>query len=271
MSSQPPSDVLRELARRYTDLLRSHLSERLVSVVLFGSVARGDASPASDIDLLIVAEDLPQGQFARKRLLATADEAFEPELERAEAAGVESRLARIVRTPREAARPIPLYLDLTEDALILHDRGGFFAQVLERARGSVKRLGARRIRHGTTWYWDLKPDFRPGDVVEDMTTREMARSFLRRAAAILREAERLLGDKAWNLVVRRCQEAVELALKGALREAGVEVPKVYDVSGALRRNTRRLPPHLAAEIDLLVSASRRLREERGRRSVKRPS
>jgi len=45
----------------------------------------------------------------------------------------------------------------------------------------------------------------------------------------------------------------------------------YDMSGALRRNTRRLPPHLAAEIDLLVSASRRLREERGRRSVKRPS
>ena len=104
-----------------------------------------------------------------------------------------------------------------------------------------------------------------------MTTQEMARSFLRRAAAILREAERLLGDKAWNLVVRRCQEAVELALKGALREAGVEVPKVHDVSGALRRNTRRLPPHLVAEIDLLVSASRRLREERGRRSVKRPS
>ena len=62
--------------------------------------------------------------------------------------------------------------------------------------------------------------------------------------------------------MRRCQEAVDLALKGALREAGVEVPKVHDVSGALRRNTRRLPPHLAAEIDLLVSASRRLREER---------
>ena len=95
-----------------------------------------------------------------------------------------------------------------------------------------------------------------------MTTQEMARSFLRRAAAILREAERLLGDEAWNLVVRRCQEAVEFALKGALREAGVEVPKVHEVSGALRRNTRRLPAHLAAEIDLLVSASRRLREER---------
>lgn len=95
-----------------------------------------------------------------------------------------------------------------------------------------------------------------------MTADEMARSFLRRAQAVLREAERLHADGAWNLVVRRCQEAVELALKGALRAIGAEVPKVHDVSGALRRNVDRLPRPLAAEIDTLVSASRRLREER---------
>lgn len=35
-----------------------------------------------------------------------------------------------------------------------------------------------------------------------MTAAAMARSFLRRAAAVLREAERLHGDGAWNLVVR---------------------------------------------------------------------
>lgn len=58
------------------------------------------------------------------------------------------------------------------------------------------------------------------------------------------------------------QEAVELALKGVLRAAGTEIPKVHDVSGALRRNVDRLPPAVAAEIDTLVSTSRRLREER---------
>jgi len=41
-----------------------------------------------------------------------------------------------------------------------------------------------------------------------------------------------------------------------------EMARSILLSGALRRNTRRLPAHLAAEIDLLVSASRRLREER---------
>ena len=137
-----------------------------MSVVLFGSVARGDASAASDLDLLIVAEDLPQGQFARKRLLAAADAAFEEDLERAQSAGVDTRLARIIRTPDEAARPIPLYFDLTEDAVILHDRREFFAGVLDRLRVSLRRLGARRVRQGAVWYWDLKPDFKPGDVVE---------------------------------------------------------------------------------------------------------
>jgi len=95
-----------------------------------------------------------------------------------------------------------------------------------------------------------------------MTADEMARAYLRRAATVFREAERLYDERAWNLVVRRCQEVVELALKGALREAGIEVPKVHDVSGVLRRNVERLPEHLVGAIDTLVSASRRLREER---------
>lgn len=158
--------TLRQLAEQYAALLATTLGTRLVSVVLFGSVARGDASPTSDIDLLVVAGDLPPGHFARKRLLAAADSEFEPALEAAAREGIDTRLARIVRTPQEAARTIPLYLDLTEDAVLLCDRDGFFANVLERVRGSLRRLGARRIWQGKTWYWDLKPDFKPGDVIE---------------------------------------------------------------------------------------------------------
>src|SRR3989304_3438749 len=95
-----------------------------------------------------------------------------------------------------------------------------------------------------------------------MVTREIAAQDVQRADVILQEARSLLDRGAWNLVVRRCQEAVELALKGVLRAAGVEVPKVHDVSGTLRRNVDRLPAAVAAKIDALVTASRRLREER---------
>ncbi len=166
MQTQLSGLLSRKLADRYADLLKSTLRDRLVSVVLFGSVARGDASTTSDIDLLIVANDLPAGQFARKRLLVEADATFEADLEAAAGKGIDTRLARIVRTPREAARIIPLYLDLTEDAVLLYDRDGFFAGVLDRVRTSLRRLGSRRVRQGTTWSWDLKPDFKPGDTFE---------------------------------------------------------------------------------------------------------
>jgi predicted nucleotidyltransferase len=43
MTADAPPQVLRQLADRYAALLVSTLGERLVSVVLFGSVARGDA------------------------------------------------------------------------------------------------------------------------------------------------------------------------------------------------------------------------------------
>lgn len=157
---------LRRAAGRYAQALRGALRETLVSVVLFGSVARGEAGPDSDIDLLIVGEEFPPGRFARLRLLEDVDREFEGELARLRALGVRSRLARHLKTRTEAAHVVPLYLDLVEDALLLYDRDGFFQSILTRLEVSLKRLGAERRVLGRTRYWVLKPDLVPGEVFE---------------------------------------------------------------------------------------------------------
>ena len=90
----------------------------------------------------------------------------------------------------------------------------------------------------------------------------MARGALARALRILREAEGHYEEEAWNLVVRRCQEAVELALKGVLRFVGLEVPRVHDVGVFLKRHGKRFRGRMADELDRLASISRRLRAER---------
>lgn len=90
----------------------------------------------------------------------------------------------------------------------------------------------------------------------------MARGALTRALRVLQEAEGHYGEGAWNLIVRRCQEAVELALKGALRFVGLEVPRVHDVGVFLKRNRKRFRERMADELDRLASISRRLRAER---------
>ena len=157
---------LRKLASAYCNALREHLDKDLVSVVLYGSVARGEASRTSDIDLLIIAEDLPKGQFARKESLAKADENTYPMLDALSKEGVETCFTRILKTPKEASHIVPLYLDLVDDAVLLFDRGGFFQGILSRIQASLRRLGARRRVTGQIRYWDLKPDIRPGEGFE---------------------------------------------------------------------------------------------------------
>ncbi|MFQ5520218.1 MAG: nucleotidyltransferase domain-containing protein, partial [Candidatus Methylomirabilia bacterium] len=67
------NQALEAAAARYAGMLQAALGENLVSIVLFGSVARGEARADSDIDLLIVGEEFPQGRFARLRVLEGVD------------------------------------------------------------------------------------------------------------------------------------------------------------------------------------------------------
>jgi hypothetical protein len=43
---------------------------------------------------------------------------------------------------------------------------GFMERVLERLSARLRELGARRVRTKRGWYWDLKPDYRFGEVIE---------------------------------------------------------------------------------------------------------
>ncbi len=151
----PASAEKRAIAQRFADLLAERLGARLVSVVLYGSVGRGEAGPDSDIDLFVVAEGLPRGRFARQAVWEDLDLALG-----------EPGLSVILHTSDEARVVRPLYLDMTEDAVLLVDRGGFFAEVLEGLRLRMRELGSTRHRQGRFRYWELAPGHRPGEEIE---------------------------------------------------------------------------------------------------------
>ena len=144
---------------RFLERLRAHFGARLVSVVLYGSRARGEARPESDLDLLVVAEGLPASRLDRREILRSLAEQTSEEFADA--------LSCVSFTPAEATHVHPFYLGMLSGQQILHDRDGFFAAVLERLRARLRELGARRLVDDDGYeYWDLKPDWKPGDVVE---------------------------------------------------------------------------------------------------------
>ena len=161
------------LTARFDELLSAlvaacqrHYGQRLVSLAVFGSVGRGTPRPDSDIDLLIVAEDLPRGRVARVRDFARIEADMAHAVRRLRPEGVTTELSPVLKTPSEVAQGSPLFLDMLEDARLLVDREAFLEQAFERFRARLARLGAHRIWRGNAWFWDLKPDYKPGEVFE---------------------------------------------------------------------------------------------------------
>ncbi len=148
------------------DACRDHYGPRLVSLALFGSVARGTARPDSDVDVLVIAEELPDGRIARASDFREVERSLEPWMHTARRAGLMPLLSPVFKTAAEIAQGTPLLLDMIDDARVLYDREGYLQRALDRLRRRLDELGARRIWRGDAWVWDLKPDYVPGEVFE---------------------------------------------------------------------------------------------------------
>lgn len=155
------------LLNAFIDLIRQALGDRMVSVVLYGSVARGTARADSDLDLLLILREAPPGYWRRLQPLLPILKRLrkEPCWKELENQGLTPFLSLLVLSTEEAKENRYLYLDMIEDARILVDQGGFFRGKLESLRRRLQELGAVKVQRNGDWYWDLKPDLRLGDVV----------------------------------------------------------------------------------------------------------
>ncbi len=92
-----------------------------------------------------------------------------------------------------------------------------------------------------------------------MTNAALAKSYLRKAAIRVGLLPILQKQGAYSDVVREAQEVVELALKGMLRQIGVEPPKWHDVGSLLIKYRDRFEPRVAARVPRMAEASDWLR------------
>lgn len=95
-----------------------------------------------------------------------------------------------------------------------------------------------------------------------MTNKTLAQSYRTKAEKRLKILPVLLREEAYSDVVREAQEIVELAMKGMLRQIGIEPPKWHDVGSTLIEFQDRLPPALRGDVVRLAEISGWLRKER---------
>ena len=134
--------MLQELVKHY----RSRLAEALEGIVLYGSRARGNARPDSDVDLLLVATALPDDPFERSRLLSAPRLGYN-----------QPSVSTRGLTTHEYERDIAsIDLDIAIDGQILFDKVGYMAERLSLIRRRLDEAGLFRNSE-LVWRWRRWP------------------------------------------------------------------------------------------------------------------
>lgn len=131
------------------DALHMRFGDALVSVVLFGSYARGEPGPYSDLDVLVVVEGLP-GDWRERGQMELVIERM----------GLHwGKAIQVILVEPDDVRfavdsILPLLLELRDSYVCLWDRNGFFAEEMDRFSRRLTEQGVRRLGAHT---WEV-PD-----------------------------------------------------------------------------------------------------------------
>jgi len=158
--------LVRALLEDVSSALREKL--RVRSIVVFGSVARGEQSERSDVDVIVVSDAFPESYSARLEMLAPVFKEVKSRDSylQLRKSGYHLSFSAVPYRPEDLTETPPLLLDVSEDGIILYD-DGLMRQKLAELKERLRALGSRRVRSRRgKWYWILKPDLKPGEVIK---------------------------------------------------------------------------------------------------------
>jgi hypothetical protein len=151
-----------QILNKFKRKLLTRFKDDLISLVLFGSVARGTARKESDIDVLIILKDAPDSYY--ERLKPVVD--IELEM-RKDVVGIPHIFSSMIFSLDEAKQNRNIFLDMIEHSIILYDTDNFFKNRLSELKNRLDQLGSKKvILDDSTWYWNLKPDIVAGEIIE---------------------------------------------------------------------------------------------------------
>jgi len=137
---EPEQEQVNRVLKDVLNKARQLLGDTLTSVVLFGSRARGDSHPDSDLDLLIVAQSLPDEAGRRELALDIAEVGFDYGLP------VQVILASVEETEGAVNTGAPLMFEIHDAHQVIYDKDDFFRNLVNDFAGLLETWQVRKIK-----------------------------------------------------------------------------------------------------------------------------
>lgn len=207
------------------------LSFNLHGAVVFGSSVRGEATPHSDIDILIVAEGINPKRHRRgeevlaiKKILPSVP------------------LDILLLSPDEVVSNFenhnPLFLDIAEEGVVLFDTNGFLNGLMAETRAYIEARGIEKIRGG----WEFPVQYGVATYLSQVSNKDFSLAMLKDGERDYVIGKKLLEEGFYDKSVYHFQQAVEKAVKSVLIAFGI-FQKTHFVGEVLVEtvNTKEVP------------------------------
>ncbi|MCM8779166.1 MAG: nucleotidyltransferase domain-containing protein [Candidatus Omnitrophica bacterium] len=166
MRNKIKSSVYYPLINRYMKELISQLKEEVLAITLFGSVARNTARKDSDIDILLLLSK--KDKKIHDKIIEIDISSYDwEENQILRKKGYSTKIYDIEKTEGELRNNPLILLDILDHGIVLYDPYKKMRHLLHDFKNKLKELGTKKIVFSDgKWCWDLKPDWKPGEIVE---------------------------------------------------------------------------------------------------------
>jgi len=159
--------LYKDLIVRYKREILKNFKDKICAISVFGSVARDQARDDSDIDMLIIVSGNKEKIRAKKISQIDLKVNDWGEFKALMRKGIHTKIFGILKREDELRENPLILLDILDHGKVLYDPRSIMKKILYDFEKKLKELRTKKILFSDgKWCWDLKPDWRPGEIVE---------------------------------------------------------------------------------------------------------
>lgn len=234
-----------------TALRNNRFPFNVSGAVLFGSQAKGHQTPDSDVDLLVVAENINPKLHRRKKEILELKRSL-PEMP----------LDVLLLSPSEAVSNFtnhnPLFLTIAEDGIIIKDERNFLFDLMHKTREYIEAKGIKRLTEG----WQFPVAYRAATPLSRVSNKDFAEAMLKDGERDFLIGKNLLRDEFFDKSVYHFQQSVEKFIKSILIAFGT-FQKTHYIGNVLLEEIRdkSLPDQWKQKLSEIAELSEELEPE----------